>query len=154
LLIAGAGDELQGIKRGLLEVAHVVGINKADGDNKLAADKAKEQLSIALHIMKSHDRVWQTPVVTCSVQDDEGIDIIWQKLCDHKQKMIAAGIFEDQRHKQQLKWMWQLIDEKLRDAFHTKAEVKALLSDTEREVVTGTITAGSAASKLLQAFGL
>jgi LAO/AO transport system kinase len=117
LMLAGAGDELQGIKKGVLELADAIAINKADGNNIEHAKKAKIEYEKALNLLTPSSKIWSPPVLTCSAVTLDGIDKIWQTILDHRKKLESSGELADKRRKQALDWMWALVEEGLRDRF-------------------------------------
>jgi LAO/AO transport system kinase len=151
LMIAGAGDEIQGIKKGLMELADAVAINKADGDNIQAAERAKRDYLSALHLLRPASPAWSTPVLTCSAHTLQGIDEVWQTVLDHRDRLTQAGELQEKRRSQSLDWMWSMIEEGLREQFHAHAGVKALLPSVLSRVAHGTLAPGAAARELLEA---
>jgi LAO/AO transport system kinase len=149
LMISGAGDELQGIKKGVLELADAVVINKADGDNRQPAELARRQYENALHLLMPASRHWRVPVMTCSAKTGDGLAAVWDTVCDHRRRMIASRELEAKRRNQALAWMWSLIEEGLRTRFRQHPEVGRLLAGIEREVAAGRLEATRAAHRLL-----
>jgi LAO/AO transport system kinase len=149
LMLAGAGDELQGIKKGVLELADALAINKADGDNTEKAERAKRAYENALQLLVPASKTWSPPVLTCSALEVTGIEAIWQTVLDHRQRLNDTGELEARRRAQALDWMGSLIDEGLRARFYAKAAVRAMLPDLQRSVMQGTLDATAAAEKLL-----
>ena len=117
-MITGAGDELQGIKKGVLEVADAVAINKCDGDNVERAEKARLEFEIAMHIVTPESPSWRPPVLTCSSILENGTQKIWETVLEHRRIMTQTGEFALRRRSQALSWMWTLIDEGLKSRFH------------------------------------
>jgi LAO/AO transport system kinase len=155
LMLSGAGDELQGIKRGILELADVLAINKADGANRTAAARARTELERALAILRppaAHG--WAPRVVTCSAREREGLAEIWDLVQEHRRLLEGTGRFADKRRRQRLSFMWSLVEEALKAALHEHAEVAALLPGLERDVLAGRTTPTRAAELILAAFGL
>jgi LAO/AO transport system kinase len=149
LMITGAGDVLQGIKRGILELAHAVTINKADGDNRQAAERTRKELEKALHLMQPASPLWKVPVVTCSALTLEGLDRIWELIETHHQRMTDSGELQHQRKEQSLQWMWTIIDEGLKERFFNHPTIKQCLPKTLEQVRRGDIEPTRAASDLL-----
>ena len=149
LMIAGAGDELQGIKKGVLELADAVAVNKADGDNIARAELACRQYGNALHYLKPASPSWTPQVVTCSALDLTGIAEIWQMVKDHRQKLTQTGELAEKRRKQALDWMWALVEEGLKARFNQHDEVQKRLPKVIRAVLDGQTAPTVAASKLL-----
>jgi len=149
LMLAGAGDELQGIKKGILELADGIAITKSDGDNVEKARKAARTYENALHFLRPASALWIPPVLTCSAVDVTGIREIWQTVLDHRQKLSVSGELEQKRQQQALDWMWSLIQEGLKYRFNQNIEVKKHLPKLTREVEKGTIAPTIAAEELL-----
>ncbi len=149
LMLAGAGDDLQGIKRGILELADAIVINKADGDNQVKALQAKKIYADALHLYSNAVAEWPPPVLTCSALNMTGIDSVWQIILNYHQKMSDIGALEQKRKKQSLQWMTSLLDEGLKDWFYQIPKVKKLLPELTRAVERGTSTPVTAVNKLL-----
>jgi LAO/AO transport system kinase len=155
LKLAGAGDELQGIKRGILELADLIAINKADGDNLAAAERARAEFDSALRILRpaSDDR-WTPRVVTCSAATGTGLDEIHDLVVEHHRRLAASGELERRRSSQQLKWMWSLVEEGTRAAVRKHPDVARRIRSLETAVVSGEVTASAAAREILSAFGI
>ena len=117
LMLSGAGDELQGIKKGVLELADAIAINKADGDNIKKAKEARKEYETALGLLYQPSTVWSPPVLTCSALTMEGLDEIWQIILKHRKKLMAAGEFEEKRRKQTTDWMWSMVEEGFQERF-------------------------------------
>ena len=152
LMLAGAGDSLQGIKRGIMELADTVAINKADGDNVLPAERARVEYEHALHMMKYPFPDWTPPVLCCSALTRVGIDRIWNTIEEFRGRMRTNGVFERKRREQALAWMRESIRQTLQDHFHAHAGVAALRPELERAVSAGEIPALLAAQQLLEVF--
>lgn len=154
LMLPGAGDELQGIKRGLMELADVLAVNKADGDTKPAALRAARDLRIALRMLHSGDARWIPPVLTCSGLTGEGVDDVWNAVLEHRAMLKAEGLLEKKRREQSEQWMWRLVDMGLRDAMRRDPRVRDLLGTLRGEVADGSTSPVTAARRLLSAFGI
>jgi LAO/AO transport system kinase len=154
LMLAGAGDELQGIKKGILELADLVAVNKADGDNAARARAAAQEYGRALHLVAPADDLWHAPVLTCSALHDIGLDTIWERVLEHHDVMVGAGRFEERRRSQQLRWMWSMVDEQLVAALRAHPDVARALPSVEAEVLDGRLTPTLGAARLLSHFGL
>jgi LAO/AO transport system kinase len=153
LKLAGAGDELQGIKRGILELADLIAINKADGENVQAAEHARSEFDRALQILRPGDEDGWTPrVVTSSGQTGTGLDEIWKIIGEHHDLLSANGELDQRRKHQLLGWMWSLVDEGLRSAVREHPRVASTLADLEANVLGGRTTATAAAERILKAF--
>ncbi|HZI16407.1 MAG TPA: methylmalonyl Co-A mutase-associated GTPase MeaB [Myxococcus sp.] len=149
LMLAGAGDELQGIKRGILEMADLIAINKADGDNKLRAERARSQYRAALHLM----RPGSEPVITtCSALEGTGIEELWNAIASHLARRAASGELAHRRQGQQVGWMWAMVHDGLRAALRAHPEVAALVPTLEGDVREGRATPTSAALRVLGTF--
>jgi len=137
LMLSGAGDDLQGIKKGVLELADMVVVNKADGDNVNRAKLAAADYRAALHLMSPASPTWSPPVLTCSALDDVGLDEIWGQIEVHREKMGATGELSARRADQQVRWMWSMLDERLRDDLRSLPAVTRRLGELERSVRDG-----------------
>jgi LAO/AO transport system kinase len=151
LKLAGAGDELQGIKRGILELADLIAINKADGENVQAAELARAEFERALGILRAEDD-WKPRVVTSSGQTGSGLDEIWKLIGDHHDLLTGNGELERLRQRQLLGWMWSLVDEGLRSAVREHPDLAEQLASLEQEILEGRTTPTAAAEKVLNAF--
>jgi LAO/AO transport system kinase len=149
LMIAGAGDELQGIKKGILEIADAVAVNKADGDNIEKAEFARKQYETALHFLAPSSPNWTPPVLTCSALEMIDIDVVWETVLKHHRIFTKTGELKTNRKKQAVDWMWSLVKEGLKDRFYQHPEVKKVLPETVKEVENGTIASTVAATQLL-----
>lgn len=149
LMIAGAGDEIQGIKKGILELADAVAVNKADGDNIEKAEFAKKQYETALNFLAPSTPTWTPPVLTCSALEMIGIDKIWETVLEHRKKFMATGELEENRKKQAVDWMWSLVKEGLKNRFYKNPDIKKMLPKVLKEVEEGKTSSTIAANKLL-----
>ncbi|MGD8847949.1 MAG: methylmalonyl Co-A mutase-associated GTPase MeaB [Desulfobacteraceae bacterium] len=149
LMLAGAGDELQGIKKGVLELADAIAINKADGDNIENAKNAKKEYQKALNLLTPSSKNWSPPVLTCSAMTMDGIEEIWRTIKDHGKTLEKSGELEDKRRKQALDWMWALVEESLKDRFYNNPKVRKALPKIIEAVEHQTIAPTVAAHKLL-----
>ena len=152
LMLTGAGDELQGIKKGIMELADALLINKADGDNKLRARAAKAEYNRALHYLAPATEGWQTRAYTCSALTNEGIDEIWQVIEDFRRRTQASGVFEKRRRKQTLDWVYAMVEEHLLRSFFEHAGVKHIRADVERAVIEGHMPPTVAAQELIRKY--
>ena len=152
LALAGAGDELQGIKRGIMEMADAIVINKADGNNKRAAQRARRNYQNALHLFPEADSGWSPPVLTCSAQTGHRIDAVWETILDYRDHVRASGHFEQRRQRQSRYWMRQTIEQRLLDDFFDDARVHEQLPDLKQRVLDGTLSAFAAADRLLEVY--
>jgi LAO/AO transport system kinase len=153
LMLAGAGDELQGIKRGVLEIADAIAINKADGDNIENAKKAEKEYRKALNLLTPSSKNWTAPVLTCSAITMDGIEDIWSTIMDHRKTLETSGELENKRRKQALDWMWALVEESLRDRFYNNPQVQKALPQIIEAVEHQTIAPTAAAHQLLNLHG-
>lgn len=152
LMLAGTGDELQGIKRGILEVADVLAINKADGDNERRAMLAQRELSTALRLMRGATKGGQPPVLTCSALEGRGLREIWDAITKLRDAWVASGDLEEKRRAQAVKWMWSMIEEGLLASLHRDETIKRMLVDLEAQVAKGKMNATLAAHAVLDAY--
>lgn len=152
LALPGAGDELQGIKKGVIELADMIAVTKADGENRARAQAAKAEYLSALHILAPASPHWSPPVITVSALAEEGLDALWAETERHREIFAASGEIQDRRRAQQVRWMWSLIDDRLRIRFASDPAVKPLLARFEADVAAGRKTAVTAAEALMEAF--
>ncbi|MBA4137457.1 MAG: methylmalonyl Co-A mutase-associated GTPase MeaB [Opitutus sp.] len=153
LLLAGAGDELQGIKKGVIELADVLAVNKADGENRGRADVAQRQVSRALHYLSAPEGLWQAPVLTCSALTGEGVAEVWQAVERFVAQARASGAFAARRRAQALAWLDALVTDGVREAFAAHPDVQRLRRELELKVAAGLVPAPAAARLLLNATG-
>ncbi|WP_159468556.1 methylmalonyl Co-A mutase-associated GTPase MeaB [Dyadobacter sp. 3J3] len=152
LMLAGAGDELQGIKKGIMEMADVVAINKADGANKISAELAVTEYQNALHLFPKSDSDFITKVVTCSGLENSGISSLWKLIIEYQDETIRNGYFEKNRQSQNLEWMHDYIRQTLEDQFYENVIIKKALASSERSVKEGNELPVAAAQRLLNIF--
>jgi LAO/AO transport system kinase len=150
LMLPGAGDELQGIKKGLVELADMIAINKADGDNLKRARQAAGDYKSALHILQPRSEHWHPPVVTYSALTGNGIAELWQKIVDHRKAMNASGDFAARRRDQQIKWMWSMLEQRMLARLRADASVRAKVKKIESEVAAGRLTPSLAAEEIME----
>jgi len=153
LLIPGGGDELQGIKKGLIELADLLVINKADADPTKAERSARDYRN-ALHILTPAHPDWTPPVLTASGLTGAGLDTLWSQVRRHHEVMGSNGARASRRADQDARWMWAMVNDRLAEAFRAAPAVAALVSGTEGAVRAGDLPASAAADRLLKAFGL
>ncbi len=134
LMLAGAGDELQGIKKGILELADAIAINKADGDNIKKAERARREYENALHFLMPRSSFWIPPIFTCSAAEEKGIKEIWENILRHREIFQLSGEFFKRRKKQNIDWFFSVIDERIKNEFYNKEEVKNILPDIIKSV--------------------
>src|SRR3954452_3844782 len=150
LMLPGAVDELQGIKKGLVELADMIAINKADGDNIKRANLAAAEYRGALHILSPRSEHWHPPVLTYSALTGKGIDALWQNVLDHRTAMQACGEFEARRRQQQVKWMWSMLEQRMLARLRAEPTMRAKVKKTEAEVADGRITPALAAEQIAE----
>lgn len=153
LMLAGAGDELQGIKKGIMEMADAVVINKADGDNRKAAQRAKTEYKNALHLFPPNPSGWMPEVLTCSSLQPMGLDDIWEMLERHQEKLKANGHFEAHRKQQQVQWFESSFNDLLKSYFFHQPEFKAQYEKQLALVAEGKLPVRQAAKALIQRLG-
>jgi LAO/AO transport system kinase len=150
LMLPGAGDELQGIKKGLVELADMIAINKADGDNLKRANLAAAEYRSALHILSPRSEHWFPPVETYSALTGAGIEKLWQKILEHRTAMNASGEFVARRREQQVKWMWSMLEQRMMVRLRSDAAIRAKVKKTETEVADGRISPAVAAEQIAE----
>ena len=153
LLLPNAGDELQGIKRGILELVDLVAVNKADGERAGAARKARQQYLSALKFVRPPTPGWRPPVVAVSAREGSGLGDLWQRIGEHRRQMSESGELVARRRRQLLEWLRSLVEEEVLGAFRRDPRVAGLQPELERRVVAGEITPTLAATRLLAARG-
>jgi LAO/AO transport system kinase len=153
LLLAGAGDELQGIKKGILELADVLAVNKADGDNRARAEAARREFSRALHYLAGPAGAWQQQVLACSAVTGEGIAEVWETVVKFFAQGRESGTHARRRQEQAVAWLQQLVEEGLRESFSSRRGVATLRAQLDAQVAAGQVSAPEAARRLLVAAG-
>ena len=154
LMVAGSGDELQGIKKGIVELADMIAVNKADGDNIARANIAAADFRSALHILSPRTLTWSPPVVTFSALTGNGIDGLWAKVTEHKDKMTATGELADIRRTQQVKWMWTLLEERLTARLRSDPAIRARVRTAEAQVAAGKLAPTLAVEEIAELLGV
>lgn len=153
LMLPNAGDEFQGIKKGILELADIIAINKVDDDHDPAARQTCQDYRAALDILGHHASTgWKTPVVTTSGRYDRGLDTLWETMQQYRTQQTASGALETKRKHQQCAWMWSLVQGRLDALFRNHPVVRQHISDIEADVKEGTLDPSKAAEQLLAAF--
>lgn len=152
LALAGAGDELQGIKRGIVEMADAVVINKAEEHNQQAVERAKRDFENALHLFPTGDSGWSPPVLACSALTGYNIDTVWNAVMDYREATQGSGFFYEQRRRQARFWMHQTIEQRLLNDFMANEAVQDQLDEVEQAVVEGSLSPFAAAERLLNAY--
>ncbi|MFI1978331.1 methylmalonyl Co-A mutase-associated GTPase MeaB [Streptomyces wedmorensis] len=153
LTLARTGDQLQGIKKGVLELADVVAVNKADGPHERDARAAARELAGALRLMHGAEAFWAPPVLSCSARESAGLDEVWDRLKQHRALLDSTGRLTAKRHDQQVDWTWSMVRDELLRRLHGDAAVRELAPVLERRVRDGELTATLAAERILAAFG-
>jgi len=154
LMLPGAGDELQGIKKGVVEIADMIAVNKADGDNVKRAKAAAGEYRAALHILTPRSPNWMPPVVTYSALTGDGIAALWREVLAHRQQLSAVGEFAARRRAQQVKWMWSMLEDRLHQRLKTDARLKARLPAIEKAVADGTLSPALAVEEIATTLGV
>lgn len=149
LLLAGGGDDLQGIKKGIIELADMIAINKADGDNIKRAESAANEYRGALQIFTPHGATWFPPVLTVSGRDNRGLSELWNKVIEHRKLMQSTGEFEHRRRTQAVAWMRDMLEERLMGALRTNSRVAVELPGIEAAVATGTLLPTLAVDRIM-----
>jgi LAO/AO transport system kinase len=150
LMLARTGDSLQGIKKGVLEIADVIAVNKADGEFVRQAQNAAGELATALQLLYPADAPWVPPVLTCSGATGAGLAELWSEVERHRSESQSAGRFEARRSQQRIGWMWATVEDRLVSAFKHRPDVRRLATDLEAQLRDGTVTAALAARRLLE----
>jgi GTPase len=140
LMLPGAGDELQGLKKGIVEIADMIAVNKADGDNIARAKQAAAQYRAALHILKTPSPNWAPPVATYSGLTGDGIGNLWTQVTAHRERMLASGELATKRREQQVKWMWAMLEDRLYVQLRSNPGLKLKLPAMEQAVAAGTLS--------------
>jgi LAO/AO transport system kinase len=153
LTLARTGDQLQGIKKGVLELADVVTVNKADGPHERDARAAARELAGALRLMHGADSFWTPPVLSCSARESAGLDEVWGRLEQHRALLDSTGRLTAKRHDQQVDWTWTMVQDELLRRLHSDPAVQDLAPALEQRVRAGELTATLAAERILDAFG-
>ena len=153
LMLPGAGDELQGIKKGLVELADMIAVNKADGDNVVRARIAAAEYRAALHILSPRSPNWQVPVVTYSAMTDDGMAELWAKVLEHRDKLSKSGEFFARRRGQQVKWMWAILEDRWRGRIASDSKLRAKLPQIEKGVAEGQLSPALAVDDILATLG-
>jgi len=152
LQIPNAGDELQGIKRGVMEIADAIVVNKAEGDNRSRAELARQQYANALHMLKPKSLNWQVPALLCSALHNEGVDDVWTMIENFGRRMRETGELQKKRNLQASDWMWTLLMDDLKEMFMRDRNVEGLVEQVQEAVAAGVTTPSAAARRLLEAF--
>ncbi|MET7504952.1 methylmalonyl Co-A mutase-associated GTPase MeaB [Streptomyces microflavus] len=152
LTLARTGDQLQGIKKGVLELADAIAVNKADGPHERDARSAARELAGALRLMHPVDAAWTPPVLTCSARESTGLDTLWERLEQHRRVLESSGRLAAKRRDQQVEWTWTMVRDELLDSLRSHSGVRKLAPELEQRVREGTLTATLAAEEILHVF--
>ncbi|MHA4849883.1 methylmalonyl Co-A mutase-associated GTPase MeaB [Rhodococcus sp. MSC1_016] len=152
LTLARTGDQLQGIKKGVLELADLVAVNKADGKHEREAKGAARELAGALRLIYPHDAIWKPPVITMSGLEGIGLEEFWNTVQHHREVLTEAGRFEENRRRQQVDWTWTMVHDQLLRRLASNPRVKDIRGQVEQQVRDGSLTAALAAAQILDAF--
>ena len=153
LMLPGAGDELQGIKKGILEIADMIAVNKADGEMKNAANRAVMEYQHALDILNPKSANWKPRSLSCSAFTGDGLAAIWETICDYKRLLKDAGEWQGKRKSQQVEWMWAIIRERILSKIETNEKVQSLVPQLELQVAESKLTPALAALEILTVVG-
>jgi LAO/AO transport system kinase len=154
LMLPGAGDELQGLKKGIVELADMIAINKADGDNIKRAKAAAAEYRAALHILTPRSPTWAPPVVTYSAVTGAGITELWDAVREHRERLTASGELVARRREQEVKWMWAMLEGRVFARLRSDAALRAKLPRLEAAVADGRMSAAMAVDEIAAALGL
>lgn len=151
LTLARTGDQLQGIKKGVLELADIVVVNKADGAHTIEAKAAARELSTAIRLIYPHESLWRPPVLTMSALEGDGLSEMWDTVLRHREILSEAGEFDARRRAQQVDWTWSMVRDAVLDRVLGNAAVKSIRAEVERQVRDGELTPALAAQQILDA---
>jgi len=154
LMLPGAGDELQGIKKGVLEIADMIAVNKAEGDGATRARSAASDYRAALHILAPKSPNWAPPVITISGLANEGLDQLWQQIEVYRDRMQQSGEWAEKRSRQQVAWMWDMLQQRMMEALKTNANTAERLKSLEADVRDGKTAVSLAVDELATLMGL
>jgi LAO/AO transport system kinase len=154
LMLPGAGDELQGLKKGVIELADMIAVNKADGDNVARAMSAAAEYRAALHILSPRSANWSPPVVTYSALTEAGIAELWASVLQHRERTGATGEFAARRREQQVKWMWAMLEDRIRTRLRSDPSVRARLPRLEAAVAQGKMSPAVAVDEIATLLGI
>jgi LAO/AO transport system kinase len=154
LLLAGGGDELQGLKKGVIEIADMIAINKADAENVAPARRAAADYQNALNLLTPASPNWQPPVITVSARENKGLDSLWAKVCEHHVRMTASGELRARRQAQAVAWLREMVQERLLATLKSNPQVAAKLPSIETDVRDGRLMPTRAADQILAMLGL
>ncbi|WP_417680251.1 methylmalonyl Co-A mutase-associated GTPase MeaB [Roseibium sp.] len=154
LMLPGAGDELQGIKKGVLEIADMIAVNKADGDGATRARSAASDYRAALHILAPKSPTWTPPVITISGLANEGLDALWEQVELHRTRMTASGEWQSRRADQQVSWMWDLLQQRMMEALKNDKRTADRLKSLEASVREGETSVSIAVEEIAGLIGI
>jgi LAO/AO transport system kinase len=149
LTLARTGDQLQGIKKGVLELADIVVVNKADGDHLAEARSAARELSGAIRLIYPRETLWRPPVLTMSALEGSGLGELWDTVERHRRVLTEAGEFDARRRAQQVDWTWQMVRDAVLDRVLSNPAVRKVRAEVERQVLAGELTPAMAAQQIL-----
>ncbi|MCV7193703.1 methylmalonyl Co-A mutase-associated GTPase MeaB [Mycolicibacterium brumae] len=153
LTLARTGDQLQGIKKGVLELADIVVVNKADGNHLVDARTAARDLAGAIRLIYPREALWRPPVLTMSALEGTGLDKLWETVCEHRRVLTEAGEFDARRRTQQVDWMWAMVRDEVIDRVLSAPGVRGIRAGVEQQVRDGTLTPALGAEQILAAVG-
>ena len=154
LMLPGAGDELQGLKKGIVELADMIAINKPDGDNLKRAKAAAAEYRAALHILTPRSPTWSPPVATYSALTGDGIPELWRMVLDHRERLTGNGELAARRREQQVKWMWAMLEDRVFARLRSDAALRAKLPRLEAAVAEGRMSPAMAVDEIAAALGV
>ena len=149
LTLARTGDQLQGIKKGVLELADIVVVNKADGEHATEAKAAARELAMAIRLIYPRDTLWRPPVLTMSALEGTGLQELWDTVLRHRDVLTEAGQFEANRRQQQVDWMWSMVRDAVLDRVFSNPAVREIRAGVEQQVRDGELTAALGAQRIL-----
>ncbi|KAF0141001.1 MAG: LAO/AO transport system kinase [Rhodospirillaceae bacterium] len=152
LMLPGAGDELQGIKKGVLEIADMIVVNKADGENEIRAGLAAREYHNALRIMAPASVTWRPPVLICAGLTGKGLGPLWEKVVEHRHLLSANGELQEKQRQQQIHWMWSMLDDKLMRMLRHHPVVRDMLPKVEQDIIDNRLSPALAVERILEAF--
>lgn len=150
--IAGAGDELQGIKKGVMEISDAIAVNKADGDNETKANIARSEYATALHYLQPATEGWSSKALAVSALTGKGIEELWNTISEFIEQTKSSGIFNKRRDNQKIEWVFKMVEDELLDSFYTNEEIKNGIPSTKEQVLSGKLIPTNAAKQLLELF--
>jgi LAO/AO transport system kinase len=154
LLLAGGGDDLQGIKKGIIEIADMIAVNKADGDNVVRAERAATEYRAALQILNPPSETWSVPVITISGRENKGLDALWAKIDEHRRAMTASGEFAARRQRQAVAWMRDMLHDRIMAGVMSGEEISGRLPALEADVAAGRLLPTLAVDEILELAGI